>query len=296
VHAAIESVRPSAVVKGVALDEQLEGGATPIIGDASRAQQIVSNLVANAIEFTPRGGSVTVTLRRNDEAAEILVADTGRGITADFLPHAFDRFRQGDASTTRLHGGLGLGLAIVRHLTELHGGSVAAHSEGDGRGATFVVRIPLSEPPAAPDAALGSQPESARDAPLAGRRLKGLRILVVDDEPDVRDLVGTVFTRSGAEVRTAASSREALAVLDSWTPSVVVCDIAMPAEDGYRFIQDLRSRPPERGGAIPAAALTAYARPEDREKALAAGYQAHIVKPADPEELAKAVGRLVRSG
>ena len=294
VHAAIESVRPSAVAKGVTLHAMLDAGIPPVMGDGSRTQQIVWNLLSNAIKFTPRGGSVTVTLRRSDGAAEIVVADTGRGIPAEFLPHVFDRFRQGDASTTRLHGGLGLGLAIVRHLTELHGGAVEARSDGPDRGASFVIRIPLTEPLVTP-LSLGSRRAEAADENIGDPlRLNGVRILVVDDELDVRDLVGTVFRRSGAEVRTAVSSREALALVESWAPAVVVCDIAMPAEDGYTFIKELRSRPPERGGATPAAALTAYARPEDRERALAAGYQVHIVKPADPVELARAVERLVK--
>ena len=297
VHAAVEAVRPSAVAKGVTLRADLDAGIGRVMGDSSRVQQMIWNLASNAITFTPRGGTVTVTLRRVDGSAEILVSDSGRGIAAEFLPHVFDRFRQGDASTTRLHGGLGLGLAIVRHLTELHGGSVAAHSDGEGRGATFVISIPLADARIGPtmEAAGAHAAALATERSDTTRRLQGVRILVVDDEVDVRELVSAVFTRSGAEVRTAASSREALAALDSWTPSVIVCDVAMPAEDGYHFIQELRARPPERGGAIPAAALTAYARPEDREKALGAGYQVHIVKPADPVELSKAVERLVNS-
>ncbi len=296
IHAAVESVRPSAVARGVTLRTDLDASIGPVIGDSSRVQQIVWNLVSNAIKFTPRDGTVTVTLRRSDGLAEILVADTGRGIVPEFLPHVFDRFRQGDSSTTRQHGGLGLGLAIVRHLTELHGGSVAAYSEGDDRGATFVIRIPLTEAGKSSTAEGLRRPAVLSDSERSEstHRLDSVRILVVDDELDVRDLVGTVFSRSGADVRTAASSREALTILETWTPSVIVCDIAMPAEDGYTFIRELRSRKPDRGGAIPAAALTAYARPEDRERALAAGYQAHIVKPADPVELSLAIERLLR--
>ena len=296
IHAAIEAVRPSAVAKGITLHAHLDERVGPIIGYSSRAQQIVWNLMSNAIKFTPPDGSVTVTLRRAGGRAEILVADTGRGIAAEFLPHVFDRFRQSDASPTRLHGGLGLGLAIVRHLTELHGGSVEARSDGEGCGSTFVIRIPLTEPRLAPAVPADTRPVGL----LAGRleanlRLKGVRILVVDDELDARELVATVLDRSGSEVRTAASSREGLDLVDAWRPSVIVCDIAMPTEDGYAFIKELRSRSADRGGTIPAAALTAYARPEDREKALAAGYQVHIAKPADPVELAAAIERLLSS-
>jgi signal transduction histidine kinase/ActR/RegA family two-component response regulator len=291
VQAAIESVGPAAVARGVRVDTQIEDAIGRIFGDSSRVQQIVWNLVSNAIKFSPRGGVVSVRLRRHGGSAELIVADSGKGIAAEFIPHVFDRFRQGDASTTRTHGGLGLGLAIVRHLTELHGGTVEASSDGEGRGATFTIRLPLDE----------EQVETARASSGEGstlprdRQLDGVRVLVVDDEPDARELFRMILTKSGADVRTASSARSGLMILDEWLPEVVVCDIAMPVVDGYQFVAQLRARPPGAGADIPAAALTAYARLEDRERALAAGYQMHIVKPVDPRELTRAVASLSAS-
>jgi PAS domain S-box-containing protein len=295
VHAAIEAVGPAATARGVSVDTRVDEGIGRIVGDSSRVQQIVWNLVSNAIKFTPRGGSVSVGVSRDGASAKLVVADTGKGIPPEFLPHVFDRFRQGDASTTRTQGGLGLGLAIVRHLTELHGGSVEASSEGEGRGATFTVRLPLDE----------ASIEASRAAPNTGPgdtaatsdgQLAGVRVLVIDDEPDARELFGVILAQGGADVRTASSARAALMMLDEWLPAVVVCDIAMPVVDGYAFVAQLRARPHDAGAEIPAAALTAYARLEDRERALAAGYQMHIVKPVDPRELMRAVAALSASG
>ena len=289
VQAAIDSVRPAAVARGVTVESRVDDTIGRIVGDSSRVQQIVWNLVSNAIKFSQRGGVVSVHVRRDEAAAELVVADAGKGIPAEFLPHVFDRFRQGDASTTRTQGGLGLGLAIVRHLTELHGGSVEAFSDGEGCGATFTIRLPLDEEH------IETQRVANGDAaaqPEGDGQLTGVRVLVIDDEPDARELFRVILAQSGAEVRTASSARSALMILDEWLPEVVVCDIAMPVVDGYAFVAQLRARPAGAGAAIPAAALTAYARLEDRERALAAGYQMHIVKPVDPRELTRAVASL----
>jgi PAS domain S-box-containing protein len=293
VQAAIDSVQPAAVARGVTVDTQVDEAIGRIVGDSSRVQQIVWNLVSNAIKFTPRGGVVSVRLRRDGASAELVVADTGKGIPPEFLPHVFDRFRQGDASTTRTQGGLGLGLAIVRHLTELHGGSVEASSDGDGCGATFTIRLPLDDERVESPRA-GASGDGGIQAERDGQ-LVGVRVLVIDDEPDARELFRVILAQSGADVRTASSARSALMILDEWLPEVVVCDIAMPVVDGYAFIAQLRARPDGAGAEIPAAALTAYARMEDRERALAAGYQMHIVKPVDPRELTRAVASLSAS-
>jgi PAS domain S-box-containing protein len=293
VQAAIDSVGPSAASRGVTMNAQLDPAIGRVLGDSSRLQQIVWNLVSNAIKFTPRGGAVSVLLRRDGPSAELVVADTGRGIPLEFLPHVFDRFRQGDASTTRAHGGLGLGLAIVRHLTELHGGTVQASSDGDGCGATFTIRLPLDDVRDETERTGTGQSESGEPVDRA-RQLTGVRVLVIDDEPDARELFRVVLSQSGADVRTASSARSALMMLDEWLPEVIVCDIAMPIVDGYAFVAQLRSRPRDAGGEIPAAALTAYARLEDRDRALAAGYHVHIVKPVDPGELTRAVVALAR--
>jgi PAS domain S-box-containing protein len=296
VSAALEAVRPSAAAKGVTLSATLDQDIGAIRGDSSRVQQIVWNLLSNAIKFTPAGGTVALELRQSAAQAEISIRDTGRGIAPEFLPHVFDRFRQGDPSTTRTSGGLGLGLAIVRHLTELHGGTVEAHSDGVDRGARFTLHLPLPALQAEPDRAVGPLTSVRETGRGVTPRLSGLRVLMIDDEPDARDLVGVVLTQEGADVRTASSAREGLHILDEWLPTVIVCDIAMPVEDGYSFIQQVRLRPLTQGGAIPAAAFTAYARPEDRDRALSAGYQRHITKPADPLELASAVLELASAG
>jgi CheY-like chemotaxis protein/two-component sensor histidine kinase len=289
IYAAVDAVRPSAAAKGVDLRLTASAEAIGVIGDGARMQQVVWNLVSNAIKFTPRGGRVEVTLQRSADHAEIVVADTGLGIAPGFLPHVFDRFRQGDASTTRSHGGLGLGLAIVRHLTELHGGHVRAESDGEGRGARFTVRLPAvplvsgghREPVATGDDGTEETPRPPS--------LSGISVLVVDDEADTRELFGLVLAQFGAGVRAAGSVREALAILDEWRPDVIVCDIAMPGDDGFAFIEQLRARPAEAGGRVPAAALTALARREDRDRVLAAGYQLHLAKPVEPYALVAGV-------
>jgi PAS domain S-box-containing protein len=296
VDAALESIRPTAEAKGIRFEASFEPEVGPVSGDPDRLQQVVWNLLSNAVKFTPRGGLVHVGFQRHESNVEIVVRDSGEGIKPEFLPHVFERFRQADGSTTRVHGGLGLGLAIVRHLVELHGGSVRAESDGQGTGATFTVRLPLllpqerlakpSEEPALP---LSTVKVSEERTPWTG-----LRVLVVDDEPDARELFSIMLKRCGAEVAVAASAGEALECLESWKPAVLIADIGMEGEDGYALIRKVRALPKERGGEIPAMALTAYARTEDRLRALSAGYHVHLAKPVDRSELAAAVESLVQ--
>ncbi|MFY9611381.1 MAG: ATP-binding protein, partial [Blastocatellia bacterium] len=304
VEAAVEAVRPAADAKSVRLQVVLDPDAGPISGDSDRLQQIVWNLVSNAIKFTPKGGSAQVRLERNGSQVEIIVSDTGAGIDPAFLPFVFDRFRQEDSSSTRKQGGLGLGLAIVRHLVELHGGTVHAESGGDGKGATFVVTLPLMM-----NRSIGADQE--RTHPTAALKsltldyppqLTGVRVLVVDDESSALDLVSAILAECEAEVKTAASATEALAILSNdskWQPEVLISDIEMSEVDGYEFMRQVRKLPAERGGRVPAVALTAYAGVEDRMKALAAGFQMHVPKPVEPAELltvlASVTGRLARS-
>jgi PAS domain S-box-containing protein len=295
IEAAVEALRPAAEAKGVRIQRVLDTGVVSVAGDPARLQQVVWNLLSNAIKFTPGGGSVQVKLERIDSHIEIAVSDTGAGIKAEFLPHVFDRFRQADQKTTRQHGGLGLGLAIVRHLVELHGGTVEADSPGEGRGATFVVKLPVvavyqKETLAgrAHPAAVDSLPDY--DYP---ERLDGLKVLVVDDEVDARELFKAGIGQCGAEVVTAGSAREALATLQEMRPDLLISDIGMPGEDGYELIRKVRALPAARGGKIPAIALTAYARTEDRMRALRAGYQMHIVKPVELAELVAVMASLM---
>jgi signal transduction histidine kinase len=287
VDAAIESVQPSAAAKNItlacdcAVDEH-------ILCDPSRMQQVVWNLLSNAIKFTPQDGRVTVTVHRRGGNIVIAVADSGSGIHPDFLPYVFDRFRQQDGAITRAHGGLGLGLSIVRHLVELHGGSVVAASEGEGRGATFTVTVPVA--PAAAD-----QPEGVDAASGEGigelPSLSGITVMVVDNEADARTLVCAVLEASGARVLAVESAADALALLKVEQPDVLLSDIAMPVEDGYALIRKVRRLPPPHRH-VPAAALTAFATATDRARALLAGYQAHIPKPVEPSELAAVVAAL----
>ncbi len=275
---AIASIRPAADAKEIQLHATL-GPVGMINSDAGRLQQIIWNLLTNAIKFTPRQGSVRVSVRPVDGHAEIAVTDTGQGISPEFLPYVFDRFRQADASTTRRHGGLGLGLSIVKSLVEMHKGTVSARSDGEGQGATFTVRLPLARSLSPPYLT------AERAGAMNDLTLEGLRILVVDDEPDARSLVRRVLEERGADVVTVASALEAMAVVRGHsTPSVVVSDIGMPQEDGYDFIRKMRALPGH-AGSIPAVALTALARTEDRQRALLEGYQTHVSKPVDPAEL-----------
>ncbi|HKG13395.1 MAG TPA: ATP-binding protein, partial [Pyrinomonadaceae bacterium] len=299
IDAAVESVRPAADAKGVRLSKVLDTGPTALSGDPARLQQIVWNLLSNAIKFTPRDGRVEIRLSRVGSQVEVSVGDTGAGIKREFLPYVFDRFRQADSSTTRRHGGLGLGLAIVRHLVELHGGTVRADSEGEGRGSTFTVTLPVA-PVVGRDAAgeaRGARASAAErgaaddDCP---EEIVGLKILVVDDEEDTRDLLRTVLGGYGARVFVAANAREALDIAARSRPDVLVSDIGMPDVDGFELIRRVRELPAESGGGVPAIALTAYARAEDRLRVLRSGYQMHIPKPVEMAELLTVIASLVR--
>ena len=294
VSAAVDGIRATAEAKSINLQVLVNPEAGVIKGDAGRLQQVMWNLLTNAVKFTPRGGRVYLTLRRVDSSVEIEVADTGKGISGDFLPRVFERFTQQEGSNTRKTGGLGLGLAIVKHLVELHGGTVEAHSDGEGRGATFIVKLPLVPVRASLRTPTASAaPSSAAIEQISfPSELKGLRVLVVDDEPDARQLVQSVLEGGQAIVRLAASGAEALEMIRQEKPDVIVSDIGMPNADGYDFIQRLRQLSREEGGRIPAVALTAYARAEDRRKALIAGFQNHAAKPMDPQELVVVVANL----
>ncbi|MGH7177873.1 MAG: ATP-binding response regulator [Tepidisphaeraceae bacterium] len=288
VEAAMKTARPAAIAKRISLTADIDPAGGVVSADPNRLQQILWNLLSNAIKFTPAGGRVRVSLERVDGQAAIAVQDTGQGIRTEFLPHVFERFRQADGSTTRTYGGLGLGLSIVRHLVELHGGTVRAASAGPGLGATFTVALPLSPADAVEDEpALGARRFGDSDSP----RLQGVKVLVVDDEPDARALVKRVLEDCGAQVETACSAREGMNALRRM-PHVLVSDIGMPEEDGYDFVRRLRTLTPEQGGSIPAVALTAYARSEDRTRALLSGYQMHVSKPVEPSELAAVVASL----
>ncbi len=299
IEAAVDVVTPSALAKGIRLHKVLDPHAGPISGDPNRLQQVVWNLLSNAIKFTDRGGRVRVSLRRVNSHLEIEVADTGEGIAPQFLPHVFERFRQHDASTTRMHAGLGLGLAIVKHLVELHGGKISAHSEGRGKGATFIVELPLgAASPIAPEGDNRMHPTSpaARIAAGDSPDLSRLKVLVVDDEPDAAELVKRILEQCKATVITAQSTNEAIDVFNEVKPDVLVSDIGMPHRDGYELIRAVRQRERNSDKKIPAIALTAFARAEDRMRALQEGYQIHLAKPVEPAELitvvASVAGRL----
>jgi PAS domain S-box-containing protein len=291
VEAALDTVRPGAAAKDVRIEPSLEPGAGTVSGDPDRLQQVVWNLLSNAIKFTPKGGTVQVRLRRLDRQAVIEVADSGAGISPEFLPHVFERFRQGDASTTRSHVGLGLGLAIVRHLVELHGGTVEARSDGEGKGSTFSVHLPLASTrrPEEPAGQAAAEPEPRRGDT---QRLGGLRVLLLDDDPEGREAMTAVLENEGVQVMAVSSPDEALEAIRRECPDVLLSDIEMPGEDGHSFIRRVRELPADRGGDIPAAALTAYARGEDRQKALSAGFQVHVSKPVAPEELTAVIAEL----
>jgi PAS domain S-box-containing protein len=292
VEAAVETVTPAANAKGIRLEAVVDPSAGPISGDPGRLQQVVWNLLSNAIKFTPRDGKVQVFLERVNSQVEIRVADTGIGIKPEFIPYLFERFRQGDASTTRKYGGLGLGLSIVKSLVELHGGTVSVSSEGEGRGTTVTVSLPLTAVNQRPEEADRTPQKTHRSAPAYSpieSELAGLKVLVVDDQPDARELVKRVLEDSGAEVFPAATAAEALALLAAWRPDVLVSDIGMPEADGYELLRRIRALGVERGGKIPAIALTAFARSEDRTRALRAGFMVHVSKPVDPSELVATV-------
>ena len=288
VRAALDAVRPAASARQIDLRASFSSRAV-VSGGADRLQQIVWNLLSNAVKFTPRGGRVEVGVAMRDSLAEIQVTDTGMGISAEFVPHLFERFSQQDGSTTRQHGGLGLGLAIVRHLVELHGGTVKATSTGPDQGASFTVSLPVRAIAGGGDGAESSDKTRPLESGGPVPSMRGLRVLVVDDEEDAREVVSALLHELGAVVETAASAREALPVVRAWLPNVILADVGMPDEDGYAFIRQVRSLAPQDGGLTPAVALTAYGSPEDRRRALAAGYQIHVAKPAMPRELAAAI-------
>jgi len=291
IEEAVEALRPTAQARNVTVRQIIEPGLKQVYGDPSRLRQIVWNLLSNAIKFSLRGGRVVLQAREVDSQLEISVKDQGQGISAEFLPHVFERFRQADMTTTRTHGGLGLGLAIVRQLVELHSGTVAVDSSGAGRGATFVVTLPFLDRSKNVSASLAHRERSAGVA-----NLNGLRVLVVDDEVDTRQLLKTVLSKQGARVSTAPSATAALRLMSRIRPDVLISDIGMPGADGYELMRRVRSLPRERGGAVPAVALTAYAREIDRQRAIQAGYQTYLAKPVELSELSLTVANLVGSG
>jgi len=290
VEAALDAVRPAAEAKGIRLEVDLDPRARPVPGDPARLQQVVWNLLLNAVKFTPSGGQVGVRLERRSASVRLTVSDNGIGIAPDFLASVFEPFRQADGGTTRAQGGLGLGLSIVRRVVELHGGMVEAESGGLGMGATFTVELPVQaiepERREIPPPAVVDEPEAPD--------LSGLRVLVVEDEPDTRELIALTLEERNAEILAVGSAPEAREAFDAFRPDVLVSDIAMTGEDGYDLIRWLRSLPPERGGNVPAAAVTAYARSEDRRRALLAGFDIQVAKPFDPGELLAVVASLDR--
>jgi signal transduction histidine kinase len=295
-RAALDTVRPMAVTRKVRLGFSPDRPAIGTVsGDAGRLEQVIWNLLANAIKFTPEGGRVDIFIAPSNDHMEVRIVDTGQGISPDFLPHVFDRFRQAAGATTQRHTGLGLGLSIVRQVVELHGGTVSAASQGEGRGTTFTVRLPIS---AGEAAGQGAAVVERRSGPSASsprpdiRRLDALRILVVDDSSDGRALTSLVLTQAGASVTAVASVREALQALEEERLDVLVSDVSLSDEDGYELIRQIRQREAEHGGFLPAVALTGYRRAEDRARSLAAGFQAHIEKPIDPAELTAAIASI----
>lgn len=286
VRAAMEAAGPEAEEKDLTLRSSIEAHDLLVDGDAMRLQQVVSNVLGNAVKFTPRGGSVRLRAARDRGMASIEITDTGKGIAADLLPHIFERFRQGDSSSTRHHGGLGLGLTIARELAVMHGGRIEVESAGEGQGSRFTIRLPI----VAVAATKGAEVQGRMAAPeanvLGPGGLRGFHVMVVDDEASVRDLLALTLEKCGASVTVASSAETTLSLLASVTPDVIICDIAMPGMDGYAFVEKLRLRP---GPAIPAIALTAYASTQDRARALDLGFDGHLAKPVDPAVLVRAI-------
>ncbi|HVQ26072.1 MAG TPA: ATP-binding protein, partial [Planctomycetota bacterium] len=294
IRAAVDTVEPTAAARGVHVLTSLDPDTGKVRADPNRLQQVVWNLLSNAIKFTPAGGRVQVALRREQESALIIVDDTGQGIAPEFLPHVFERFRQADSSSTREHGGLGIGLALVRQLVEMHAGSVRVESPGRDRGTTFTVEVPLlgQEPQhMSLRASLPVAPESTEPGPRADALL-GLRVLVVEDEDDTRQMFARMLGAAGAEVTAVGSAREAMREFERQPPDLLLSDIGMPETDGYWLIQTVRQLPPGAGGAVPAIAVTAFARGSDRSRALGAGYQMHLAKPVGQAELVGAIAGL----
>jgi signal transduction histidine kinase len=292
IEAAIETIMPAAAAKGIRIERMLDPLAAPVSGDPNRLQQVVLNLLSNAIKFTPKQGKVQVTLERVNSHIEINIADTGIGIEAGFLPHVFERFQQADASSSRTHGGLGLGLAIVKSLVELHGGTVYAKSPGKDQGATFSIHLPVNVVHRTELAAGRLHPATPTSGGFTSLDLSGLRIVVVDDEPDARDLVQRILAECRAEIFTAESAAEALELIEDKRPDVLLSDIGMPQVDGFELLRMVRALGEARGGKLPAIALTAFARSEDRTRALRAGFLAHVSKPIEPSELVATIAAI----
>ncbi|MFL6333549.1 MAG: ATP-binding protein [Pyrinomonadaceae bacterium] len=293
IEAALDSVRQAADAKTIRLGAEYDDETDFVTGDPDRLQQVIWNLLSNAIKFTPKGGAVGVRVERYGSDVRVRVSDTGQGISPEFLPHVFERFRQQDGSTTREHGGLGLGLAIVRHLVEQHGGHVSAESAGEQRGSTFTINLPIAAVKAPAGGRVSGDLPSIQTLPgESPATLGGLRILVVDDQPDARELLAIVLGRAGARVSTAASAAEALELLQLEEVDVLVSDIGMPAADGYALIGRVRDLSAERARRTPSVALTAYASEDDRRRALAAGFDAHVPKPVEPSELVSVIAGL----
>jgi CheY-like chemotaxis protein/nitrogen-specific signal transduction histidine kinase len=296
VEAAIDALRPTADVKGIQIRAETSGDCL-VKGDPNRLRQVIWNLLSNSIKFTQRGGVVSIDLRCVGSTVRLKVADTGEGISAEFLPYVFDRFRQAEASISRKQGGLGLGLAVVRHLVELHGGSIGAESDGVGQGSLFTVDLPLAEERRDPARAEERRREGDRRRSRKGSvRLDGVHVLLVEDDDDSRKLLGTMLKRHGARVTSTKSAAEALQVFADDLPDILISDIGMPDEDGYEFIRKLRELPPEKGGRTPAIALTGYASRKDRERALGAGYHQHMAKPIEQADMIAAIAAFVGRG
>jgi signal transduction histidine kinase/CheY-like chemotaxis protein len=283
-QSAMDAVRPATTNKNIQVTARIGADTGQVRADADRIEQVVWNLLANAVKFTQPGGRIDVTLQQTETAAEIIVSDNGQGIAPEFLPHVFDRFRQADGGASRKHGGLGLGLALVRALTEAHGGSVHAESAGLGLGATFTVRLPLRQAAVADPAA---PPAGRAPSPITGKR-----VLVVDDDDDARELLAITLESAGAIALLASSVRDALKLFEQEHPDLVLADLAMPGEDGFDLIRILRARPGEQGGRVPAIAVTAYASGAERDNALRAGFDAHVAKPYDSATLLTAIAKL----
>jgi PAS domain S-box-containing protein len=297
VEAALDALRPTADVKGIQLQTRFTPEECLVKGDPNRLRQVIWNLLSNAIKFTQRGGSVSIDLNCIESTARLTVSDTGDGISAEFLPYVFDRFRQAEGSISRKQGGLGLGLAVARHLVELHGGTITAESEGLGKGSVFSVDLPLGQERRDPARAEERRRELERRRSRSGVvRLDGVHVLLVEDDDDSRKLLGTMLKRYGARVTSTKSAAEALSVFEGELPDVMISDIGMPDQDGYELIRKLRTLPIEKGGAIPAVALTGYATRKDRERALSSGYHQHMAKPIEQVDLIKAIAALLGRG
>ena len=296
IESALEIIRPSAAAKGIQLERVLDPDAGRLSGDPDRLQQVLTNLLSNAVKFTPKGGRVQVTSERVNSHIEIVVADTGVGIEPNLLPYIFDRFRQGEGAVNREYRGLGLGLAIARHVVELHGGTITGKSAGSRKGSTFVIQLPvnIAALSAGSDVEERTHPCNGDGGDSRMPSLCGLKVLVVDDDTDARDVIAAILSEAGADVAAAESAAQGMDLVSRWKPDVLISDIGMPGEDGYSLIRRIRSLPAEQGGGIPAVALTAFARTQDRLKSLSAGYQMHIPKPVEPLELVTVIASVTK--